>query len=305
MAYPRVSGRLGNQIDLNITFYRDGVPTDPFAIRRVTIYRAAIKPENIVAAFEIIDVENPSYPNPLARELDTGEVGKCGTLPPGKIKPGVFHLFWDVPKDGIPVPDIFFDVWSYLPIKPDGLVPESGLTDLVQEFTNPPNSFEEGTVVQGDTDFANDQILEDETKWQNCCQRFWLYDDGFFCDAGLETLRIGFQAIDEKVQQPEIRTLEVGMMPLPLYDFDYNFVAPIIPNLKATFSLFTDSCETLISQEPMRIGLRQGLHRTDPFVLQYLFDSSRVLKGAYKYQVFVKLPNGETRVSPKFSLMVS
>jgi hypothetical protein len=303
MAFPRVSGRLGNLIDLNITFYRDGVPADPFAIRRVEIYRAAVKKENRVAAFEIIDVMNPSYPNPLSRELVDGQLGKCGTVPPTAFKPGVFHLLWDVPKSGIPCPDIFFDVWSFIPTNPGGLLPESALTSPDREFTSPIGTDADLHPIPGEN--VNDQIEDDESLYQRCCQKFWLYDDGFFCDAGLENFRIGFEPIDEKFQQPEVRTLEVGLTPLPLFDFDYNYVAPIIPQLKATFTLMTDNCETLIAAEPMTIGLRQGTYRNNPFVLRYLFDTSKILKGSYKYQVAVQLPNGETRISPKFALMVS
>jgi hypothetical protein len=111
--------------------------------------------------------------------------------------------------------------------------------------------------------------------------------------------------MDIKFHQPEYRTIEVGMMPLPLYDYDYNKIAPIIPMLTGYFSLYTEGCELLIDQEPMRIGIRQGTYRTNPFTLQYAFDTRRVLKGSYKYQVSVCLPNGESRTSPKFQLQVS
>ena len=124
-------------------------------------------------------------------------------------------------------------------------------------------------------------------------------------DAGLETLRIGFEPIDCKFSRGEVRTLEVGMMPLPLYDFDYNFVAPIIPYLTAKISVSTDQNELLIESDPMRIGLRQGSYRSNPFVLQYTLDTRKLLRGSYKYQVTIILPNGESRVSPAFNLQVS
>lgn len=273
---PRVSGRLGNVIDLNITFYRNGVATDPYAVRKVSIYRSAVQAENLVAEFPVISPLNTTYPNPLSRELDSS----------GVASPGVFHLYWDVPATGIPVPDIFFDVWHFLADDPGAL---PGVTETG------------GTVG----DVTGGSILDDETLWQSCCERFWLYDDGFFCDSGLETIRLGFEAIDMKYQQPEVRTLEVGMMPLPLYDYNYNLIAPIIPQLTATISFMTDNCENLILNESMRIGLRQGTFRSNPFVLQYTLDSSRFLKGSYKYQITVTLPNGETRVSPPFSIQVS
>jgi hypothetical protein len=140
---------------------------------------------------------------------------------------------------------------------------------------------------------------------QHVCQRFWLYPDSYYTDSGLENIRLGFEAMDDKFTQPEVRTLEVGIMPLPLYDYNYNLVAPIIPNLKATISIMTDQCEILICNEPMKIGIRQGTFRSNPFVLQYLFNTMRVLRGSYKYQVTLRLPNGETRTSPRFALQVS
>lgn len=340
-ALPRISGRLGNVLDLNITFYRDGVPTDPYAIRKVSIYRSAVQEENLVAQFLITDPDNPLYPSPLQRELESGEIGKCGTVPPpGSVKPGVFHLFWDVPKEGIPVPDIFFDVWSYIPTPPtaghcphhphheededadDPIIvgePDDEEDDGDDEATGVTEENDDCEVVTEQEDAEGDPIkpailipggtdnplFDDEDQWIRCCNRFWLYADGFVCDDGLENIRLGFEAMDAKFNQPEVRMLEVGMMPLPLYDFDFNRVAPMLPRLRATFTLVTDSCETLIQDEPMKIGLRQGTYRSNPFTLQYVFNSARVLKGSYRYQITVHLPNGETRVSPKFNIQVS
>lgn len=310
--YPRISGRLGNVIDLNITFYRNGVPTDPYAIRKVMIYRAAVAPENLVAEIVITCPDDPNYPSPLVREFECvsepvdvtpGECPKSGQSQQVKIaKPGVFHLFWDVPKDGIPVADIFFDVWHYL-----GDSPSSGCSTCPEV---PSNDAQQIALNQDPDACPVPGVIPPEPEpetciTQTCSEKFWLYPDGMYCDAGLETIRLGFEAIDEKFYQPEKRTLEVGLMPLPLYDYDYNLIAPILPYLQATLTLMTDNCEVLIPAEPMRIGLRQGTYRSAPFVLQYTFDTMRVLKGSYKYQIEVKLPNGETRVSPRFNIQVS
>lgn len=276
MAEPRVSGRLGNQIDLNVTFYRNGVPTDPFAIRSISIYRSAVQPENLIAEFPILPPSDPNYPSPISREMDSS----------GLVAPGVFHLIWDVPPSGIPVPDIFFDVWSFIAVDPC------------------PNIGSAGTGGTGGSIPAECDIDNEDT-WLKCCNEFWLFADGFFCDDGLTNIRLGFEAMDIKFNQPEIRTLEVGVMPLPLYDFDFNKIAPIIPRLKAFLSLQTDNCELLIDRAPMSIGLRQGTFRSNPFVLQYLFNTNLVLKGSYQYQVTVCLPNGETRTSPSFHLQVA
>lgn len=269
MAQPRVSGRLGSQIDLNVTFYRSGIPTDPYAIRLVQIYKSAVQEENLIAEFPILPPTDSSYPYPLTRETNTQ----------GTILSGVFHLVWDVPESGIVVPDIFFDVWSYIPNDPGISTDSAGELDI--------------------------SLLDNEDLYVQCCNEFWLYNDSFFCDSGLSNIRLGFEALDIKFNQPEIRTLEVGVMPLPLYDYDYNKIAPIIPQLSAYFTLQSDNCELLIDKDPMKIGLRQGTYRSNPFVLQYEFDTRRVLKGSYKYQVLVCLPNGESRASPFFNLQVS
>jgi len=264
--YPRISGRVGSTIDLNVTFLINGVPADPFAIRRVSIYKTAVTDENLIAQIPIVSPCETGYPAPISQEY-------VGTTP----QPGVYHLYWDVPCTGISVPDIFFDVWEYMTICPDS----SG------------------------TDPCSPEIINNEDLWQRQCNEFWLYPDGTYVDSGLETIRLGFEAMDSKFHQPERRTLEVGIMPMPLYDFDYNLVAPIIPFLTATFTLFTDNCEVLIDAEPMKIGLRQGTYRSNPFVLQYLFDTTRVLRGTYRYRVDLCLPNGETRSSPDLHLQVS
>ena len=264
--YPRISGRLGNQIDLNATFIINGVPADPFAVRRISIYKTAVTEENLVAQIPIPTPCETSYPSPLVREY-TGS----------SMSPGIFHLYWDVPSSDIDVPNIFFDVWEYM------------TTETTSSGTDP----------------CDPSIIDNEELWQRQCNEFWLYPDGTYIDSGLETIRLGFEAMDSKFNQPEKRTLEVGIMPMPLYDFDYNLVAPIIPFLVAKFTLFTENCEVLIDGESMRIGLRQGTYRSNPFVLQYLFDTTRVLKGAYRYRVDLTLPNGETRSSPDLHLQVN
>jgi hypothetical protein len=266
MAQPRVAGRLGDQIDLNVTFYKNGQPADPYAIRKVEVYKSAVQPENLLAEFPVVEPSDSNYPAPIDREQDSQ----------GDPRPGVYHLYWDVPSSGIPVPDIFFDVWHFIPNDPVG------------------------TGSEGTED------LDDESLWQSCCNTFWLVnEDTFYCDDELYNVRFGFEPLDIKFQQPEIRTLEIGLQPLPLYDYDYNKIAPMIPHMSAFFSLATDSCELLIDQQPMRIGLRQGTYRSNPFTLQYTFDTRTVLKGSYQYWVTLCLPNGESRTSPRFALQVS
>ena len=327
---PRISGRLGEPIDLNITFYKNGVPTDPFAVRRISIYRSAVTRENLIVQIPIVNPCDPvsagsgnEYPFPLTREEDHHH----------HILPGVFHYIWDVPCTGIAVPDIFFDVWEYVIACPpgEGSEPHCYRHEEHEHPCCPEHEHHEHheheheehhseghehhhhhgsecTPSSGSEIICSPEvqhIMNDECFWQKSCNEFWLYPDGFTTDTGLETIRLGFEAIDVHMYQPEKRTIEVGMMPLPLYDFDYNKIAPIIPRLRATFTLSTENNEILIDNEYMRIGLRQGTYRSDPFVLQYTLDSKRLLKGTYKYRCTLLLPNGESRASPDFYLQVS
>jgi len=272
---PRISGRIGSQIDLNVTYYKSGIPTDPFAIRRISIYKSAVATENLIVQIPIVSVCDPNYPAPITREIDSG----------GNIKNGVFHMIWNVSCTDIQVPDIFFDVWEYMTVCPEN----AGSTG--------------GSFSCSNSDI--EQILDDETRWQRVCNEFWLYPDSIFADSGLENIRLGFEPLDIKFYQPEVRTLEIGIMPLPLYDFNYNKIAPIIPHLRGTISVYTENCELIIDHEPMKIGLRQGTYRSNPFVLQYALNTTRFLKGTYRYRVELLLPNGESRASPDFYLQVS
>lgn len=268
---PRVSGRLGRPIGLNVRFYRDGVATDPFAIRRVRIYRSAVAEENLIDTIDFVYPDATDYPSPATQEINgSGPV------------PGSYVLVWNVPTD-IVAPDIYFDVWDFL-----------------------------GDDCRSASSGATDSCLDDESLFISQCNQFWLYPDGWFVDDGLEVMRFGFEALDIKLRQPEIRTIEVGLMPLPLYDFDYNKIAPIVPQLKAYFSLESENCELLIEDAPMSIGIRQGSYRSNPFTLQFRFNTSVIestnmplLRGTYKYRVKIMLPNGETRVSDYFTLQVS
>ena len=273
--FPRVGGRTGQPIALNSRFYRGGMPDEPFAIRQVKIYRSAVAEENLVAELPFVDPDDSSYPSPATRDLDGS----------GNVIPGAFTLIWDVPATGIPVPDIFFDVWEFI---------ADDCTGGTTGATSP------------------DPCLDDEDLLITLCNKFWLNPDGFFLDDGLEVIRFGFEALDLKLHQPEVRTIEVGLMPLPLYDFDFNLVAPLIPQITATFTLLSENEELLIDNEAMTIGVRMGSFRSNPFTTQFRFNTSLVestgcplLKGTYKYKVTLTLPNSETRVSPEFSLQIS
>lgn len=262
MAYTRISARRGSPVDLKTQFMRGGVPTDPFAIYRVEIYRTKIAAENII---DVISVESPlntGYPSPLV----TGE------------NPGEYKLVWSVPEDAH-VPDIYFDVWYFHandPRRPD----ETGGT--------------------GDLDLSLY-----ESRLIQICNRFWVYPDKWYTDGGLQTIKFGFEPLDTKFNKPEVRPLEVGLMPMPLYDYDYNLVAPIIPYVDARISIKTENDEMIVDSAPMTIKLRQGAYRTNPFVLSYLLNTVEFFIGTYKYRVLITLPDGTTRVSGTYYFSVS
>jgi hypothetical protein len=269
---PRIAGRLGQIIDLNVSIFRNGILTDPFAIRRVRIYRSAVADENLIAQFNFLPPGDPDYPSPAVQVTDTN----------GPV-PGQYILPWDVPISGIPTPDIFFDVWDF----------------IADDCTTT------GGIGSGGTATGLDACLDDEELFISQCGKFWLFPDGFFLDDGLQNLRLDFEQLDVKLYQPEIRTIEVGLMPLPLYDYDFNYVAPIMAQLTGTFTLMSENEELLLDKVPMTLGLRQGTFRSNPFNLMYQFDTNAWLKGTYKFRVAVTLPNGETRVSPDFPIMIS
>ncbi len=250
MALPRVSGRTGSVVRLDVSFFQGGVLADPFAIRRIDIYRGSTSPENLVATIPVPDPASTDYPYPIVRS-----------------GAGEYYVDFEIPDDF--VPDGYFDVWSFIPEEPD-------------------TAFD----------------VDDEEFWMSKCNRFWVYENSWYVDDGLETLRFDFDPLDIRFRQPEKRILEVGLMPLPLYDYNYNLIVPQIPNMQATISIQTMNCELIIDAAAMTIGLRQGTYRSNPFVFKYLLDTSTFLIGTYKYRITVTLANGETRVSRDFNFEI-
>jgi len=279
-ARPRISARRGQVADLNVNFYNAGVLADPFAIYKVEIYKTQILPHNLVATIPVVAPTDDLYPAPVCQETEATQTGACGTEPDSDATPivGKYHLPYLVPNDAV-VPDIYFDLWYYYPTNP------------VQDGTSP-------TADELDDDQSLAQLL-------TCCHRFWVYPEEWFCGDGLQTVRFDFEPLDQRFHSPERRPLELGIVPLPLYDFNYNLVMPLIPFLKPTISIETQNCELLVDKEECRIGLRQGSYRSHPWVIQYELDTTRFLKGTYRYFVTVMLPDGSTRVSRKFIITVS
>lgn len=275
---PRISARRGAVADLNVNFYKNGVLTDPYAIRYVEIYKTQVLPHNLVTTIPISELEDPIYPAPLCRDyqdLNGNEV--TSEDPDAAVIAGKYHLPYFVPLD-FSVPDIYFDVWSYF-----GENPCATTTETACDLNNP--------------DF--DSML------LKVCNRFWIYPEEWFVNDGLQSIRFGFEPLDQRFHSPEKRPLEVGLMPLPLYDYNHNLVTPLIPFLRPTISISTQRCELLVDSEACRIGIRQGSYRSNPWVIQYDLDTERFLKGTYQYSITLTLPDGSTRVSRQFILVIS
>jgi len=279
--FTRISARKNQVVDLNIDFLQNGIPADPFALRYVEIYRNSVAPHNLVATIPIVSCDDPDYPSPLCPVTEPAEVGLCGTVPENEdIQiPGRYTLPFSIP-DEFGAPDVYYDVWYYYTTDPR---PVDGT-----EFTN------------CDID---DELYAD--KMMRCCHRFWVYPDQWFCDDGLQTIRFGFEPLDQKFYKPEVRNLEVGLMPLPLYDYNFNLVNPMIPYLKPEILIETPNAEMLVEWAPAKMGLRQGSYRSNPWVVQYQIDTENFIKGTYRYQIKLNLPNGTSRVSKKFVFTVN
>jgi hypothetical protein len=277
-AYPRISARRGQTVDLNIDFYHNGELADPYAIRYVEIYKSQVLPHNLVTTIPVVAVDDEDYPSPVCQEAEDTPEGDCGTEPEASTTtiPGKFHLPYAIPNDFV-VPDVYFDVWYYFP-------------------TNP--------CSDGTEDCDIDEA-EFDGELLRCCKRFWVFPDEWYCSDNLQTIRFGFEPLDQQFRSPEVRPLEVGLMPLPLYDYNFNLVNPLIPFLRPTITIETQHRELLVDAADCTIGIRQGSYRTNPYVIRYNLDTSLFLRGTYQYYITLRLPDGTTRVSRKFMLAVS
>lgn len=269
--FNRLSARTGQPVFLNVDFYRNGVLTDPFAIKYVEIYKSQVLPHNLVATIPIVSRTDPSYPAPAQRLTTDEPMGNCGTEPMTTEIEGRYALPFMIPDD-FASPDVFFDVWYYFADDPC------------------PNQTEECETTQ--------LLLKS-------CHRFWVYPESWYTSDQLQTIRFGFEPLDQKFNSPEVRPLELGLMPLPLYDYNFNLVNPMIPYLKPFITIETQHNEVLVDSAPCHIALRQGSYRSNPWVIRYMLDSSKFLKGTYRYNISLTLPDGSTRVSPKYILAIT
>ena len=247
--YPRVAGRVGNIVKLNMKFMRNGVANDPFALRQVDIYRNSPSPANLAATLLFPDPSDVLYPSPASNP-----------------NPGEFIVPFLIP-DSFVTNDIYFDVWRFVGI-------DNGATDL-----------------------------NNESNWISQGGIFWVFDDVWLSDDELRSKHIGFEPLDKKFRRGEVRKLEIAIHPLPIYDYEYNQLAPVIPQLNPTISIYTAHDELIISDAPCQMGVRQGAHRNSPFVVQCLIDTKTLLIGLYKYKIKVNLGQ-DVIVSPTYNFIV-
>ncbi len=189
-----------------------------------------------------------------------------------QLVPGKYKLQWLVPNDLV-VPDAYFDVWYF--------------------FNSDPRT------GSGDT------FADHESELIQVCNRFWVYPENWFASTGLQTIRFAFEPLDIKFNKPEVRPLELGLMPLPLYDYNFNLVAPMIPYITPRITIKTENKEVIIDNVECSIKLRQGNYRSNPFVISYNLDTDDFFIGTYEYRVTVTLPDGSVRTSPSYYLTVS
>ena len=93
-------------------------------------------------------------------------------------------------------------------------------------------------------------------------------------------------------------------MTLPLYDYDFNRIAPLLPQLQPSISIWTSQGEMIVDNQPGRMGIRQGSFRANPFNCQFTSDSMQFLIGTYVYRVRIDLPNGESRLLDDFRFKI-
>lgn len=284
----RLNGSVCNDIALNVQFLQCGSPKDPYALKSIKIYKCSVGDANLVTEIALPcatdydrDLSNEFiYGGIIRRCQNQNQAGLCGTESEPSFKPGCFvftlNLCPDLFESGV-----YYDVWEFVGDPCQPCIDVTNVTDITGSC---------------DVDSLSPVLSK--------CSQFFVSDQCWNIDDGLRKLNIGFEPLSSRFQQPESRTLEVGITPLPLYDFSAKQINPIIASLDAKITIMTSYNEILVDAEDMCVGLKQGSYRSNPYVLQYLLNTNRFLKGTYKYRIDVNLPNGETRSSPYFNLAI-
>jgi len=192
--------------------------------------------------------------------------GTAYPSPATEISAGIFSVQFLVPDTFVPC-EVYIDVWHFSGQDP----------------------------ITGDP--------EDESLWISQSGMFWIFDDTWIADDDLQTKRIGFEPLDKKLRRGEIRTIEVAIHPLPMYDYDFNKFAPMISQFQPKMTLWTARDELLAKSAVCKIGVRQGHNRNSPFVVQCVLDTRTLVRGTYKYVIEINVDNNVI-ISPKFNFTV-
>jgi hypothetical protein len=276
-------------VDLNVDFYNNGQLDDPFWIKKIEIYKCSVAPHNLQSVIILPEPTAENYPLPICQEKLVVNLDECSTGGDTTETPvvGKYHLPFLVPHD-FKSPEVYLDVWYYHPINPChiDLYPAQCPPDLdLVEFTD------------GGCDHT-DPVFDGYLK--TCCHRFWVYPDSWMCDDGLQTVEFGYEPKSVRFNYPERRNLEIGLIPMPLYNFNRSLFESLVPFVNASITIGTQHHEFIVRDSKMELGFKQGHYSSNPWVLKYMVDTSKFLKGSYWYQVKLELPDGSSRVSNKF-----
>jgi hypothetical protein len=270
-------GCVGEKVTLNVAFYKNGVPADPFAVKSIKIYKTSVRDDNLVTEIIFPGCTDNDYKSYLNRIIDTNipTTGNCGTESDPTYIAGSYEYELCLDRS-IFTSGVYFDVWCFIGDETgNNCVSETGSIDC-----------------------------ENEDNWSCQCNKFFVQDCGWTIDDDLTVTRLGFEPLDTRFVQPEKRYLEVSYQALPIYDFDYKKVSAIMPQIRGTITIESQNCEVLVDSAPMSIGLRSGSYRSNPYTLRYMLDSTKFIKGTYRYRVVAALPNGQTISSGNFNLTI-
>lgn len=187
--------------------------------------------------------------------------------PASEISEGQFVIPFYVPHN-FPAPDIYFDVWNIIGSEPQNIT-ATNLDDVIISKSG----------------------------------RFWVFNDIWISDDRLKTLRIGFEPLDKKLRRGEIRTIEIAVYPLPLYEYDFNIMEPIISQLNPKITIHTSNGELIVKDAECKIGIRQGKSRHSKFVIQCLLDTRLFVRGTYKYTIKTNIEDRQI-ISPEFYITI-
>jgi len=81
-----------------MSFVHNGLKEDPYAVRRIDVYRGFVRPGQLVSQIIVPPPSDPLYPFPLIHDTGAGQ----------------FEALFAIPDD-FAVDDVYVDVWSFLP----------------------------------------------------------------------------------------------------------------------------------------------------------------------------------------------